>query len=88
MYLLVYPLGLYALILHVPYRFLLDKIPQSTVPVLPVLHLIISKPTFSRSFSIDWWLWLYLTGLSFGYVTRCVSFPSQVSNANRMPASK
>jgi dolichyl-phosphate-mannose-protein mannosyltransferase len=81
-YLSLYPPGLYAPVLHVPYRFLLDQIPQPTVRVRPVLQLIMPKLNLSaatfRSFSIDWWLWLSLTGFSIGCVTRCVQASHQM----------
>lgn len=36
----------------------------------------------NRSFSVDWWVWLFLTGASIGAVTRCLFF---LYLANKQP---
>jgi len=36
---------------------------------------MLTSHDMNRSFSIDWWVWLFLTGASIGAVTRCACFP-------------
>ena len=47
----IYPLGLYAPLLHVPYRFLSYKIPQPTISVCDLLILVFSLTVPDHSLS-------------------------------------
>jgi dolichyl-phosphate-mannose-protein mannosyltransferase len=64
---------LHAALLHFYNRLLLVGLSQSAEVVRAVELFCESDqtPTLHRPFSVDWWAWLVLTGVSIGCVVRC-----------------